>query len=244
MAVQFPLVGLAGERQRVLNALRKPESLLVLGPAGSGKTRLLRSALESAGTEALYIPYLPVLHDLLAFLASVLISESHPGFVQAAGDPRKWASRQTSVHLRGLLWRVLEAHPRPLIVDGVYRSGFQAYRFFQRLYHLPGMAIIAAARDLVRLGALQRLFWDPRQAVHLPPLAQAEALRLFHLAVDRFQLRGLDLDDFGDRALESAQGNPGQIIEMCRLAADPRYLSGRHVKFAPLRIDMMMKFLA
>jgi hypothetical protein len=55
-------------------------------------------------------------------------------------------------------------------------------------------------------------------------------------------LRDLDLDEFGNKALESAHGNPGQIIEMCRLAAQPQYQSGRYIKFAPLRIDTVMKF--
>jgi hypothetical protein len=33
------------------------------------------------------------------------------------------------------------------------------------------------------------------------------------------------------------RGNPGQIAEMCKLVSDPKYWSGRHILFAPLRID-------
>ena len=61
-------------------------------------------------------------------------------------------------------------------------------------------------------------------------------------ATDRFQLRNLHLDEFREKVLESAHGNPGQIIEMCRLAPQPQYHSGRYIKFSPIRIDTVMKF--
>ena len=38
------------------------------------------------------------------------------------------------------------------------------------------------------------------------------------------------------------RGNPGQIVEMCRSATEPLYVSGRHIKFAPLRIDALIRF--
>ena len=117
------------------------------------------------------------------------------------------------------------------------------YRFLQRLYFAPGMAIVTSVRDIASLGTLSRLFWDPRQMIHIRPLKVADAQRLFDLAADHFGLRHLDVEEFRDKVLESAHGNPGQIIEMCRLASNPLYVSGKHIKFAPLRIDVLMKFL-
>jgi hypothetical protein len=224
---QFPLIGLSKERERLLAAVRKRESALLLGPAGSGKTKLLKLALESGGGSALYVPYVPVPHELLASLARALL----PGN----------ASLSTSVRLRGLLWNHLEANPRLILLDGVHGASHRVYRFFQRLYYAPGTAIIATARDLPALGALRRLFWDPRHVIHLQPLADADARRLFELAVEAFHLHAVELHEFRDQVLESAKGNPGQIIEMCRLAGDPEYRSGRRVKFAPLRMDAMIR---
>jgi hypothetical protein len=167
-------------------------------------------------------------HELLASLAVALLPEG--------------VSRSSSLRLRGLLWNHLEANPRPILLDGVHLASHPVYRFFQRLYYAPGMAIIAAARHAAALGALRRLFWDPRQVIRLRPLGGADARRLFELAAERFQLHGLELDGFRRKVLESAKGNPGQIIEMCRLAARAEYVSGRRVKFAPLRIDAMTRF--
>jgi hypothetical protein len=43
--------------------------------------------------------------------------------------------------------------------------------------------------------------------------------------------------------LAAAQGNPGQILTMCRLAGCPEYQDGRHIKFLPLRIDALTAFV-
>jgi hypothetical protein len=79
--------------------------------------------------------------------------------------------------------------------------------------------------DGISLGAVGRLFWDPRAIRHLGPLHHADAGDLFDLAADHFRLRDLDLAEFRDKALESAEGNPGQIIEMCRMASNPIYVA-------------------
>jgi hypothetical protein len=231
-AAEFPLLGFETERNRIALAARRRQPLLVLGPAGSGKTALIRAAIARSGREALYLKYSASLHRLLADLARLALP-------QRAYD----YSRQTSVRLKGLLWTSLEAEPRILVLDGVELASFPTYRFFQRLYHAEGIALIVAARSATLLGTMGRLFWDPRASIHIPPLTHAHASQLFDLAAGRFRLGHLDLQEFRPKALESANGNPGQIIEMCRLASNPVYVSGGHIKFAPLRMDALMKFI-
>jgi hypothetical protein len=129
------------------------------------------------------------------------------------------------------------------VLDGIDRASFPMYRFLQRLYFLKGMMIVAAARDVSSLGALGRLFWDPRSSLHMRALNKAESEHLFDEAVGHFSLGHLDIEEFREKALDSAKGNPGQIVAMCKLATDPLYLSGTHIKFAPLRIDVFTQFL-
>lgn len=239
-------MGLVKEKRRIENAVRRGESLLVLGPAGSGKTALVKSIAAST-PGAVYVEYRRVLHDMLASLAATLVENRHPQLaplVRNADSPAKWAGGQTSVHLRGVLWSGLEASPCLLVLDGIDESSFQAYRFFQRVYFGRGMKMIAIARDPVRLGELRRLFWDPRRTIQMAPLSGPEASMLFELAADRFGLREFDLDDFRPRVLDNAKGNPGQIVEMCRMAQQPQYRSGKHILFAPLRIDLMARYLS
>jgi hypothetical protein len=230
MEPQFPFVGMARELERLSLAFSWGDPLLLLGPQGSGKTRLIREALLR-NRHVLLIAWEPNLHALLISMARALIA-----------DPEDWLAAQTSVHLKGLLWTAIESSPTPIVLDGITGASFPTYRFLQRIYHTRDMALFAASRDVLSLGALARLFWDPANVLHVPPLQERDAGQLFEAAADRFQLRHLDLDEFREKALESARGNPGQIIEMCRLAAQPQYHSGRYIKFSPLRIDTVMKF--
>lgn len=244
MGRQIPWVGMDGEKQRLVLAFRERESLLVLGAAGSGKTRLIREALEG-NEEILYIPWAQPLRSLLVAMARRLIAAGHASFLlraQPGAAVDGWLAAQKSIHLRGLLWAAMETSPVPMALDGIAGAGFPTYRFLQRLYHTPGMALFAASRDPGSLGALGRLFWNPARILHVPPLSARDAWQLFETAADGFGLRNLDLAEFREKVLESAHGNPGQIVEMCRLAADPQYISGRAVKFSALRIDTVIKF--
>lgn len=246
---RLPVVGLFRERQALLNAMRQRESLLLLGPAGSGKTTLVKSVVETElRDEALvHVSHFHTLHALLVMTARGLLQSGHRWFrnsIEEGPDAwEPWLAAQTSLHLKGLLWNAMEAEPTTLILEGIEKAGHQTYRFLQRLYFVPGMTIVATARDHAHLGELSRLFWDPTRTHHMQPLSDVEALQLFETAADYFGLRNHHLNDFRERVLNSAKGNPGQIVEMCRLAANPMYWSGRHVKFAPLRIDVMMKLL-
>jgi hypothetical protein len=245
MEPQLPLVGMAKEKQRLSLAFGTGDPLLVLGPNGSGKTRLIQEALPG-NRQVLYIAWEPTLHALLTAMARALIAARHAGFISHAKpgrDPEAWLAIQTSIRLKGLLWTAVESSPTPMVLDGVAGASFPTYRFLQRIYHTHGMALFATSRDAFSLGALARLFWNPTKALNIPPLYERDAEQLFEAAADHFKLRNLDLAEFREKVLESAGGNPGQIIEMCRLATQPRYLAGRHIKFAPLRIDTVMKFV-
>ena len=240
--------GLSGERRRIREAFEKRESILIRGPAGAGKTALLRAAIAGLPDrrDIVQLAYSSSLHRLLVDLAHSLLAMKHGTLLDLArpdADLDKWLAHQTSLHLKGILLTSLAAEPRTLVLDGMDGGSFPMYRFLQKLYYARGMTIIGAARDTASLGALSRLFFDPRRIVHIGPLTHAESRRLFCLAANRFGLQGLDLDEFRQKALGSAHGNPGQMIEMCRLAADPAYLSGKHVKFAPVRMEVRIRFL-
>jgi hypothetical protein len=247
MEPDLPLIGMGRELSRVAGAIRNRESLLVLGPAGAGKTKILKTAAAEQGKGIAYVAYVADLHQVLIRLAEALFAAGHRAIGRKFAnvpDVRRWLGSQTSVHLRGLLWTALEAEPFTIVLDGVDGAGARTYRFVQRIYHTRGVAVIASARDGRALEMLGRLFWDPRLTLQLRPLQPPEALELFERSVRRLRLPDLDLEDFRRRVLDTARGNPGEIVEMCRLAADPQYWSGRHIKFAPLRIDAYTHLLA
>ncbi len=226
----IPFIGRRRELRHLVAALRRRESRLIFGPAGAGKTRLIQEALARAGEPHVWLSGAQVLHELLADLAAQLA-------VRLARYPD--LSRAPSISLKGAVLASLEAAPRPLVLEDVAEVEPRTYRFLREIYYLAGACLIVTATSPESLGHLRKLLWDPRQQLALGPLSGAEARRLFEEAARRFGLESLDLDDFRPKVLAAAQGNPGHIIAMCRLAERAEYHSGRRVKFLPLRIDAL-----
>ncbi len=240
----LPLVALGPERKRIESALGNGESLLVLGPGGCGKTRLLVECCRSAPSTA-FVRYSAKLHLLLQGVARALIDAGHTAVSQCVpggSEPAQWTSRQTSVHLRGILWKALEKQPARMVVDGVDTASFPVLRFFQRIYFIQGMSMVVSARDAFALGALGRLFWDPGKTLQLKPLHDAASGELFETAARHYGVAAANLHEFRGRVLEAAAGNGGRIVEMCRLAAKPEYLtaSGK-IKIELVRIDSLIR---
>jgi len=233
----LPLAGLEQERKRIERALRNGDSLVVLGPPGSGKTRLLQECCRNVAGTA-FVDYRANRHQLPRALSEALVAAGHDGI-------RQGAARQSAVHLRGMLWNALEKRPARLVVDGIGGASFPVLRFFQRIYFVPGMSIVASARDALALGALGRLFWDPRKTLQLTPLNDAASAELFGNAVSAFNVHASNLREFQSRVLQASAGNGGQIVEMCRLAARPGYRTGSgRIKFELVRIDSLVSTMA
>jgi len=82
-----PLIGRNSEIDRLRNSVRQRESLLVLGPAGSGKTCLVRAIVEQ---DFIYLKYSHIPHQLLTDLASVASNRGTGAFLALRGRRATW----------------------------------------------------------------------------------------------------------------------------------------------------------
>ncbi len=244
MSFEFPLIGRSDELAQVRNALLNRRHLVILAPTGFGKSRLLEAASESLPDLApvrIKCPLQP--HELLVGLARELLQEGHKSLTGILTCGVEAVPRQTSIHLRGVLWKSLTLEPRTLILEDIHGASAPIYRFLKPLYYTDGVSIVATAHSVEGLGFLQRLFWDPRIRLDLKPLRDQDARQLASLAADRFVLPvEIDRAELQDRVVEAASGNPGRIVEMYRLAAESRYRRGDYVKMALIRIDLAARF--
>jgi hypothetical protein len=244
---EFPLIGREAELARVRDALFNRRPLLILGLPGAGKSRLLEAVRSETAKEVkpLTIPFPDHPHELLVGLATALLNDGHKALAAILRRSHAALEHETSLHLRGVLWRSLALEPRPLIFEDIQGASAPMYRFLQPLFHTGGMCLIATAVSADRLGFLHRLFWDPRDRLDLNPLRDHDARQLASLAADRFRLPAeIDRTELQEKVIEAAAGNPGRIIEMYRLAADSRYHSGDYVKMALIQIDLAARFTA
>ena len=229
-----PLFGRREEVRTLTNALCARKSCLVLGPKGIGKTRLLQDSLSIVRQPYVYVEGPEVLHRLLVELAERLSCPAGRfGSVHNA----------TSVALKPAVLGALRRLPRCLVLEEVAGADPRMYRFLQQVYYIPAVSLIVTAGSRDCLGHLRKLLWDPREEIALKPLAWPEALSLFDVASRMYWLQSFDLDAFRGKVLTAAQGNPGQILTMCRMASRPEYQDGRHIKFLPLRIDALTAFV-
>jgi len=228
--VDLPLIGRRDELRELLAALRDRRSRLILGPPGAGKTRLIREATRAAEEAFVILERPGQLHSLLVECAKQLNCRT-----------RRFAAldRATSIALKPLVLGSLRQTPQCVVIEDLADADPRMYRFLQELYYVPSVCLIVSATSRGRLGFLRKLLWDPREEISLGPLSRSESQCLFDAAADRFELRTLDLEDFRRKVLTAARGNPGQIVSMCRLAARAEYQAGRHIKFLPLRIDVL-----
>jgi hypothetical protein len=229
-----PLLGRLEEMRTLTNALCVRKSCLILGPKGIGKTRILRESLSLACQPYVYVDGPAVLHRLLVELAAGL---------SCLAARRGSVCKASSVALKPFVLDALRTRPHCLILENIRDADPRMYRFLQQVYYVPGCSLIVSATSRDCLGHLRKLLWDPRDEIVLKPLSRTDALSLFDRAARMYGLEAFDLDGFRSKVLTSAQGNPGQILMMCRMASRPEYQVGRHIKFVPLRIDVLTAFV-
>jgi hypothetical protein len=224
-----PLIGRRDDVRTLANLLRARNSCLVLGPKGIGKTRLIEESLSVSQQPSVCVERPAALHGLLVELAKRLSCPAvrHP----------------TSIALKPSVLGALRRMPRYLVLEDMAGADPRMYRFLQQVHYIPAVCLIVTAASRDCLGQLRKLLWDPREEIALKPLTWAEALSLFDAAARMYRLQSFDLDAFRCQVLTAAQGNPGQILTMCRMASRPEYQAGRHIKFLPLRMDALMAFV-
>jgi hypothetical protein len=219
------------ELARLLQSALQRRPMLVCGSPGLGKTRLLlelKQELARRGAKVLYLRFAQPLHTLLIGMAARLSLRP---------------ATNSSIALRGLLWKTLKSNPQIILLDDVSEATLPFYRFFEKVLYADGMALIGSAIHPHRLGALHRVFWNQEALITLRALSKQAAADLTEKASQLFTLDLPDIALFQEQVVRVARGNPGRIIDMCSRAADPAYRDGDRLRFAALSIDSFARLV-
>jgi hypothetical protein len=241
------------ESLRLHEAIRRRESLLICGPAGVGKTALVSKVLaelpEDVARSAIKVDGLVGLQPILRALLQNL---------HAAGDRTLRKQLRTEGVGREGFKSWLKNQPTSGLKGAIYRS-MQMPSYWVFLDHLPPLTLAVAkvVRELVwtrntpvylvargagpeEIGHAANTYWNERERLILQPLRESAARQLLESCIRRFGLARLDLDDFREAVLSMSGHNPGVLVKMCELAAQPRYHCGSRIKTRLIHIDCLM----
>lgn len=231
---------LAALRQR----LSKRRSLLLHGPAGVGKTLLLRSLLPDLPS-LIYSSESVTIHVVFRTIAAELLRRGSARIRKAAGSRGvEGLNAKSAVSLKGVVRDALREGEYCLVLDHVQRPSTAFAAVIRDLIVSCETPIIAVARSahMEDVGFLHSIFGDRPDRHELRNFKPELACEFARRSSDRIGLLAANLSDFLDKVVELSDGNPGAILAMLNMALQPRYRLQESIKTAPLYIDFRINW--
>ena len=248
-------LGREAEMERLRATIRRRSGLAISGPPDAGKTALVRQAIARLPKEAakgcICLPLRGAPHAVLANLlgemharGDAFLSAKFRGETRPGAEFSYWAARQTSLRMRGLLYRAAQAGSYCLVLDDVAGLSDTFTRIVKELTSMRGTPVFLIGRGCSEkeLGRAARLYWNDDLRLRLEPLPLQHARALVEHCIRRFGLSRLNLDGFREGMLRFSGRLPGAIVKMCAHAADARYHFGDQIETRLLHVDYMMQF--
>ncbi len=240
------------ESLRFHQAIRRRESLLICGPAGVGKTALLskvRAELpEDLARSAIFVDGLrglqPFLRGLLLNLHeigdSTLRKQLRAEGVGRAGF-KTWLKSQPASRLKGAVYRSMQKARYWVFLDHVPPLTLAEAKVVRELVWMLGTPVYLVARGSGReeIGHAANLYWDGPQQLTLESLPASAARELLESCIQQLGLARLNLEGFRKAVLSLSGYNPGMLVKMCELAAEPRYHCDSRIKTRLIHIDYL-----
>lgn len=210
------------EYARLLENLSARRNALLFGPAGVGKTHLLRRFIQKR-SEILFAPKTNTLRDILLALTAELVR---------LGDMRKIDTRSTSSRsLKGLLVRQLERKPYCIVLDPIAEPTTTIVATIKDFYDFGRTPIIISAQSShgEDIGGLRPLFCQKNEQVEIKNFDRATALFFAQESAASIQFNSDNFDLTLDYICERSEGNPGAILTMLQMAKGQTYRSGDQI---------------
>jgi hypothetical protein len=227
------------EREEELGLLRTQakirKSMLVYGPEGVGKSRLLQTFVEGQPL-ALYVAQMRSPREFLLALLHALHSADAgigiPGNIDAL----------SSSSLKGIVNRALDTGPFLMVLDHLDAPSRVVTGMIKDLVYYGRTPLIFASRSphMEDIGALRPLCALKSERIEIENLPQKIALEFAMRNAEKIQLWASNLESILSSIVEWSDGNPGAILHMLKMAQLPQYRVGDQIKSHILYIDYRM----
>jgi hypothetical protein len=223
------------ELGRLGNQARIRKSLLVFGPEGVGKSRLLQTFVSSQPL-AVYVPQMRSPREFVLGLLQAL--HSADGRVKL---PANLAALSTS-SLKGIVHRALDTQPFLMILDHLDAPSRVVTGMIKDLHYYGRTPVIFASRSphMEDIGALRPLCANKAERLEVRNLSPQIALEFAQREAERTELWASNLESILPSLVDWSDGNPGAILHMLKMAQLPQYRAGDQIKSHILYVDYRM----
>ena len=210
--------------------------MLVFGPEGVGKTRLLQRFLETQQF-ALYVgqPHSP--REMVLALIEDFRAVSKRD-LSLPSDPKSLSTSS----LKGIIQRALDQYPLLLVLDHLSGPSRVVTGMVKEMNYYGRTPVFFAARTphMEDIGALLPMCADRSERVEIKNLTPSIALEFAQKESERTGLWASNLEHALHSLVGWSEGNPGSIIQMVKMAHLGKYRMGDQIKAHVLYLDHRM----
>jgi AAA+ ATPase superfamily predicted ATPase len=238
------IYGRDAELEQLRQLVSSRRSFLLHGPAGVGKTLLLK---RLAGE----VPGMVVCDEssssqtVFRALAAGLFARQNRHVLQACGRSGLNAIKEKSaVSIRGIVADALREASYWIVLDHLKSSSQSFAVSLKDVCNETATPLIAVARSahMEDVGFLLAIFSDRSEKYALRNFDSDTAREFAMRAAQEMRLNAANRDETIQKIVHYSKGNPGAILAMVEMAASPKYVSGGHVKLSPLYIDFRLRW--
>ena len=246
-------LGRQAEMNRLREAIRKRESVLIWGASDAGKTALLGKVLsempEKVARRCLCASGHGSPQEILRGILekfehadSPLLRKKFRAETSYGESFAHWTKQQTSLRLRGLLYKAAAEGEYWIFLEDVAPLSHILSRIVKELMWncKTPVYLVAPGWTYMEVGHAATLYWTDRHRLHVGGLPLPAAKELLETCIRRFALSQFDLEGFREDILEFSGLLPGTIVQMCAAAANSNYHYEGRIKTKLLHVDYLM----
>ncbi len=230
------------EREAIRQLLAKKRAFLIHGPAGVGKSLLLRSLLPECPS-VLYCEDSATIRLVFRSLAHSLLGLRSPR-ARSAFRSQEAIKTKSAISLKGI---VMDALNEAQYTIGLDHLACPSHSFAASVREMMNwgstpVSVVARSSHMEDTGFLQPLYSDRSEKYEIRNFEKPVAEQFAREVVACASLTASNMNEFLDKILRFSEGNPGAIVALVETAKRPKYRSGEHIKISPLYIDFRMNW--
>jgi hypothetical protein len=224
------------EMARLQEQAKRRKCMLVFGPEGTGKTRLLESFVKTEPL-ALYVRQIGTPRDLMLDLVDNLRNTGRRE-LRLPSAPKTF----TTSSLKGIVQRALDQCPFLLVLDHLAGPSRVVTGMIKEMHYYGRTPIVLGARTphMEDIGALQPMCADRSERLEMKNFSFSVALEFAQREAEKTGLWASNLEAALHSMVEWSEGNPGSILYMVKMAHAPKYRMGDQIKAHVLYLDYRM----